>query len=213
MQLKTEDNSYPPVNTFNLQPTNFNPTPEITINELGSSNNFSALLKIFLVIFIFTATGGLSFFAVSKATLASKLQEINNQQLLFSAPLEKVDWEDLGTVSEPKINLPIQTQNGYQNVSFLLDSGAVISSLPRELAAPMGQDLAFLKRTTFKGFGNQTSFAYHSNMSVKMGDSDVTLPVVFTESSATQALLGRKGFFDNYSITFNHIMQTVEIRR
>jgi hypothetical protein len=35
--------------------------------------------------------------------------------------------------------------------------------------------------------------------------------VVFTENSGTKHLLGRYGFFDNYSVEFNHIKQSVDI--
>lgn len=208
MQLTTSD--YQPLTQG---PVNFQPPANITVNQLEPYSHIRPILKICLAGFIFIATVAVSLFAVSKATLASNLQKVSNQQLLFSTDLQMTEWQDLGQVSEPMITLPVQTISGYDKVTFLLDSGAVVSSLPREMASTMGQDLAFLKRTTFKGFGNQTSFAYHSNMTLKLDENIINLPVVFTENAGTQALLGRKGFFDNYSITFNHILQTIEIRK
>jgi len=183
-----------------------------SINENDGSTG-GALAKIGLLVFIFLAVSSATYMAVSRATYAQKLEQVRNQQLLFSAPLQITDWRDLGRVSEPTLELFLKTKENYKRVSFLLDSGAVVSSLPREMAGEMGQNLALLKRTVFSGFGNQTSFAYHSDMNLKIGETDVTLPVVFTESENTQPLLGRKGFFDNYSITFNHVLQTVEIRQ
>ncbi len=172
-----------------------------------------ALTKLGLVVIIVITLGLGVYFAISQITLQNKLAEINNQQLLLSIPLTSAQWSGLGSVPEPKVKLDLRVDTGYQPITFLLDSGAVVSSLPRELAEPMGKDLAFLKRTTFKGFGNQTSFAYHSEMTLKVGEAEMILPVVFTENAQTQALLGRQGFFDNYSITFNHILKTIEIRK
>jgi hypothetical protein len=42
-------------------------------------------------------------------------------------------------------NLPVKIKDGFKNDEFLLDSGAVISILPPEMAKPMGFDLAFLQ--------------------------------------------------------------------
>ena len=81
---------------------------------------------------------------------------------------------------------------------FLLDSGAVISSLPRDWTQDIGVDLAFLPRITFGGFGGKTSLAYQWKMVVLLAGKEIVLPVVFTEAAGTKSLLGRKGFFDNY---------------
>ena len=126
--------------------------------------------------------------------------------------MHNTNWQDLGTIFEPLVTLPVKTTTGYQGNQFLLDSGAVISSLPREWAERTGQDLAFLQRSTFRGFGGTTSFAYRGEMMVLLGDKEVSLPVVFTEAAGTKSLLGRKGFFEDYSIYFNHQERQIEIR-
>jgi hypothetical protein len=185
----------------------------IQVTEVPSGAGWRALLKLLLLLAIFAGVGTASYLTVSRTVYAKRLEESQNQTLLISVPLKMTEWQDIGTVSEPSISLPIEVQSGYKQVTFLLDSGAVISSLPREMSTEMGQNLAFLKRTSFRGFGNQTSFAYNSSMKLKMGETEVILPVVFTESADTQPLLGRKGFFDEYSITFNHVMHTLEIRQ
>jgi hypothetical protein len=132
--------------------------------------------------------------------------------VLVSIPMRNTNWQDLGTIFEPLVTLPVKTTTGYQNNQFLLDSGAVISSLPREWAEKTGQDLAFLQRSTFRGFGGTTSFAYRGEMMVMLGEKEVVLPVVFTEAAGTKSLLGRKGFFEEHSIYFNHKDKQIEIR-
>ncbi len=134
-----------------------------------------------------------------------------NQDVLVVVPMQNVNWQDLGNVFEPIIPAKVKTNDGFVDNKFLLDSGAVISSLPRDWAEKMGQDLAFLPRTTFRGFGNTQSFAYQGNMIILLGNNEMNVPVVFTESVGTKSLLGRKGFFENHSVLFDHKNRQIEI--
>jgi len=133
--------------------------------------------------------------------------------LILRTPLTTREWTDIGTVLEPLITLPVQTTAGFEKTDFIIDSGAVISSLPRDWADKTGKDLALGKRITFKGFGNTVSFAYQSTMTLQFGADTINLPVVFTEAEGTRSLLGRKGLFDQYSITFDHASKMMEIRK
>ena len=159
--------------------------------------NFRAITKIMLFllmvgIFVFN-------FSFALKTLYFKNKPAGKGRILIQAPLRVVTWEDIGKVSDPVIDAQVKILNGTKKVTFLLDSGAVISSLPREIANDMGLDLAFLKRISFVGFGNQESFAYKGEMTVIIKDSELVLPVVFTEGYGTRAILGRQGFFDEYN--------------
>lgn len=133
--------------------------------------------------------------------------------VLLKIPLGMRQWTDIGTVMEPVLQVPVQTLQGFEKNEFIVDSGAVISSLPRDWAAKTGKDLALAKRISFRGFGNTISFAYQSNMVIRLGSENVDLPVVFTESEGTRSLLGRKGLFDQYSILFDHTNKMMEIRK
>jgi hypothetical protein len=131
--------------------------------------------------------------------------------VLLRIPIKEKIWADIGAVVEPTVTFSVKTITGYEKNEFILDSGAVISSLSREWAEKIGIDLAYAKRVTFKGFGNTTSFAYQSTVTIMFGDQTITLPMVFTESTGTRSLIGRKGFFDNYTIAFNHRDKMIEI--
>ena len=147
-----------------------------------------------------------------KGYFSQKISQQNTgKDILAVIPMQDTNWQDLGTVFEPVVPLKIKTNEGFKENKFLLDSGAVISSLPREWAKETGQDLAFLPRTTFRGFGNTESFAYQGNMVVLLGENEMTLPVVFTEAAGTRSLLGRKGFFETNSILFDHKNRQIEI--
>ena len=176
----------------------------------GGKKKFQALFKLALLILlpIGLGVGGVS------VALGYFAENTYRQQkgILLATPMHNTNWQDLGVIFEPLVDLSIKTTTGYEKNKFLLDSGAVISSLPREWAEKTGQDLAFLQRSTFKGFGGTTSLAYQGEMLVLLGEKEVALPVVFTEASGTKSLLGRKGFFEDYSVYFNHKEKQIEIR-
>jgi predicted aspartyl protease len=165
-------------------------------------------LAVFVLIIVFfgsAATTTITRFYIDKVYRAVK-------GVLYSAPLKTTVWQSYGSVPEAALVLPLKTPNGQIDQEFLLDTGAVVSSLPREMAEKMGYDLAKLQRQTFKGFGNTISFAYNAEMIVHFNNKEITLPVVFTEAQGSKALLGRKGLFDKFTILVDHKSKLVEIR-
>lgn len=175
--------------------------------KLSSGGLVKLLLLIFIPLGLVGAVG--AFFVVNAKDNDYKVS--NN--VVLSVPMKNVNWQDLGMVFEPIIPLNIKTTSGYEEWEFLIDSGAVVSSLPRDWADKMGLDLNMLTRSTFRGFGNSKSFAYQGSMVVRIGEVDKEIPVVFTEAAGTKSLLGRKGFFQDYSVYFNHEDKQIEIRQ
>jgi len=140
-------------------------------------------------------------------------QQPENFDILLETHYKKVVWEDYGEVFEPIIEIPIYyPEKGFQKEEFLIDSGALVSSLSREKAQPLGFSLAMLPRTTFKSFGNSYIFAYRANILTKLGNEELSIPIVFTEAAETKSILGRMGFFDKYSIYFDSTDQIIQIR-
>ena len=182
-----------------------------TVNENITLSFRPLTLKIGMFIFI-VSIYVLGFIYAYK-TYYLKKKSPQASEILIQAPFKIANWKDIGKVSDPVIDLPLKTKKGYKKNTFLLDSGAVISSLPREMASEIGLDLAFLKRIVFVGYGNNESFAYKGEMTVRLGEKDAVLPVVFTQSFGTRSLLGRQGFFDKYIITFNKKRGIIEIRK
>lgn len=171
---------------------------------------FKVIIKILL---FFTLIGIFIFnFTFAIKTFYFQNKPAGQGRMLIQAPLRTVTWEDIGRVSDPVIDARVKVKNGYEKATFLLDSGAVVSSLPREMADKMGLELAFLKRIAFVGFGGKESFAYKGEMTLQIKDAEMVLPVVFTESMGTRAILGRQGFFDEYIITFDKKRGVVEIK-
>jgi hypothetical protein len=134
-------------------------------------------------------------------------------KLEYTVPYKNTLYESFGFVQEPKVTMPLKTTKGYVNTTFLLDSGAVVSTLPLQAAQDTGADLTTAKRITLQGFSGVPAFAYLAKITIKIGNTDYELPATFTESSSTTYILGRKGLFDDFTINFDHIQRVITISK
>lgn len=130
----------------------------------------------------------------------------------FKVPYKNTLYENFGFVQEPKVTMPLKTLAGYQDTTFLLDSGAVVSTLPLQAAHDTGVDLARAKRITLQGFSGVPAFAYLDKIVIQIGGVDFEFPASFTESNHTTYILGRKGLFDDFTINFDHEDRVITIK-
>jgi hypothetical protein len=183
--------------------------PDTNSMEPTSLSAFRGFLKMCVILVIPLGVAYAAIIIYGQASAASEL--VLEPTVVLRVPVTEKVWADIGAVMDPTVSLGVRTLTGFEKNEFVLDSGAVISSLPREWASKVGKDLAYAKRVAFKGFGNTTSFAYQSTIDLLLNNEVITLPVVFTESEGTKSLIGRKGFFDNYTVAFNHRDKIIEI--
>lgn len=134
-------------------------------------------------------------------------------KLEYSVPYKNTLYESFGFVQEPKVTMPLKTTAGYVDTTFLLDSGAVVTTLPLQAAKDTGVDLSKAKRITLQGFSGVPAFAYLDKITIKIGATDVELPATFTESNATTYILGRKGLFDDFTINFDNVQRVITISK
>ncbi len=130
---------------------------------------------------------------------------------ILTIPYQQTLYKHFGNAINPQVNLPVKTITGYKEFEFLIDSGAVVSALPNTLAEDLGVDLTDLPRITIEGFAGQKTFAYKGEFVVKIGDEESIIPVVFSENSQANNILGRIGFFDQFNIEFNAESQQITI--
>jgi predicted aspartyl protease len=194
------------------------PRPPLNIQEPGFSQyevkafSWRAWAKL-AYIFLFLGLVVSGAFFLSPKIFGQKTGEVGGE-ILLQTRYQPVLWKDFGEVFEPMIKVPFYyPSEGFVSKEFLLDSGALVSSLPREEAKKMGLSLAKLPRSVFGGFGGTTSFAYRGEGKIKLGEQEVLLPLVFTEAAGTKPILGRSGFFEKYSIYFNSKLDRIEIRK
>jgi hypothetical protein len=184
--------------------------------DLGGSATaqvkIEAILKIVslfgfaLVIGIFLVVRGFFHTKVNQVTVTNSFGQIE-----YRVPYKNTLYESFGFVQEPKVTLPMRTLAGYEDTTFLLDSGAVVSTLPLQAAHDTGVDLARAKRITLQGFSGVPAFAYLDKITVTMGGRDFEFPATFTESNSTTYILGRKGLFDDFTINFDHEDRVITI--
>jgi hypothetical protein len=179
----------------------------------SNSVKFLAIIKI-VSLFAFAGLIGV-FLILHNVFFPSPVNQVsvaNNFGVLeYRAPYKNTLYESFGFVQEPKVTLPLKTTRGYVDTTFLLDSGAVVSTLPLQAAQDTGVDLSQATRITLQGFSGVPAFAYLSKITIKIGNKDFELPATFTESSTTTYILGRKGLFDDFTINFDHTQRVITI--
>jgi hypothetical protein len=178
-------------------------------NKVGNSTLRGLFKLVYTIVLLSLMSAPVVYLTKLKFFPSSK----KNTQVIASYPFRSVNMQGLGWVSEPIIDMKLKIGENYEDYEFLVDSGAAVSSMPYEMAEVLDYNLAFMPRLTFRGFGNTTSFAYQGDMVLNVGGQDLSVPVVFTESKGSKFLLGRKGFFDSYTIAFNHRNKVIEIAK
>jgi len=167
------------------------------------------LILKFLSLFILPTFIIVLTFAYLNSKKPEVLTTIEGQKIL-SSPYQNTLYEEFGIVYTPTVILPVKTASGFRNYSFLVDTGAIVSAIPAKESTTLGVNLAFLPRVAVEGYGGQTSFTYRGNFIVKILDDLVTLPCVFSEVDSSNYIIGRKGFFENYTLNFNSEKKAVE---
>lgn len=183
-------------------------------DNVSAATKFQAIVKIFslfgfaIVLGIVVLVNSLIKGKISQVTVTDSFGKLE-----YSVPYKNTLYESFGFVQEPKVTMPLKTLKGYVDTTFLLDSGAVVSTLPLQAAQDTGVDLSRAKRITLQGFSGVPAFAYLDKITIKIGTKDVELPATFTESSATTYILGRKGLFDDFTINFDNVQRVITISK
>lgn len=195
----------------------------LTYDEHGNEGSGPAAksVKVMAIVKVFSLFGfaivlGL-FLLIRGVFFSSRVNQVSVTdsfgKLEYSVPYKNTLYESFGFVQEPKVTMPLKTTRGYVDTTFLLDSGAVVSTLPLQAAHDTGVDLSRAKRITLQGFSGVPAFAYLDKITIKIGNTDFEFPATFTESSATTYILGRKGLFDEFSINFDHVDRVITISK
>lgn len=187
--------------------------PHTSESTVDSSTKWSALLKVASLFGFAVIIGGILLIRNLGGGGVNQVSVSNNFGVIeFKVPYKNTLYENFGFVQEPKITMPLKTTAGYVDTTFLLDSGAVVSTLPLQAAHDTGVDLARAKRITLQGFSGVPAFAYLDRIIVQIGGVDFEFPATFTESNATTYILGRKGLFDDFTINFDHENRVITIK-
>src|SRR5436190_18312227 len=105
-----------------------------------------------------------------------------------------------GPIYVPTIELEIRNSAGdFCPYSLCLDSGAVVSLLPRSAADALGITLQDGRPIHLSGVGSPHTNAYVHDLAIKLtGLAEIILPFAIAVHDSVPGLLGRLGVFDRY---------------
>jgi hypothetical protein len=179
----------------------------LTSEDLLRENLFG-LIKALIIM------SGIAFVAVAGfSNLNQRLnrgsQTIASHRPIASIAYTGITYPAIGHNATPLITLPTQVNDITQDVTYLVDTGAVITALPVHYAKTASLDLSQLNRIILSSLTSKTVYGYVSTASLAAGTETITLPVTF--AAIDTPVLGRQGFLDHYTLIFNHGSQSLTI--
>jgi hypothetical protein len=84
---------------------------------------------------------------------------------------------------------------------LLIDSGASLSALPKSDAQVLGLEAEQGERIDIRGIGHKPLVGWRHELTVRLGEHELVMPLVFLEKSSAR-VLGRNGIFDRFTVVF-----------
>lgn len=116
-------------------------------------------------------------------------------------------------VPKPYITLIMCGQQQRMKVDGLIDSGADHNLFPMELAEVCEIDLRGAQKVKVSGFnhGNKKDKGYLVSVKFVLENYEWTGDTVFVETKQPHGILGQKGFFNAFDITFSFSRGIIEL--
>jgi len=109
----------------------------------------------------------------------------------------------------PTIAVALLNKNKVARSLALIDSGASVSIFNLDIAEQLGIKIETGERTTLSGVSGRIA-GYVHRVKARVAGKTFICPVVFSrEYKASFNLLGRKGFFEKFKITFDEANKSV----
>lgn len=126
--------------------------------------------------------------------------------LIFPYHHKKIE---LGRIFNPLVLLPVKAHWGWQDLWFLMDSGADTTMLPVSLGKKLGLGFNSNIKTKLYGIGKQAVYASSGEIVLKIGSDQITARSYFVYTNDSLLLLGRLDIFEKFSVTFDKEKQAV----
>lgn len=131
---------------------------------------------------------------------------------------EKFPTDHVGNfASRPVITIGLENPSNKRAIGYkaLLDSGADINIFPAEIAEIIGLDIASGKSYKFGGIDSSGHVAYVHKIKLIVGGSvryEAECAFSYEISKVGYGVLGQKGFFDHFAVTFDYSKKEIEIK-
>jgi hypothetical protein len=103
----------------------------------------------------------------------------------------------------PAANVLVQSTAGEWILLFLLiDSGATVSALPKSDAVRLGIEAQKGRPMTVRGVGRKPLRGWRHELTVRLGQNELRVPLAFLDDPQAPRVLGRAGAFDRFTVVF-----------
>jgi len=115
---------------------------------------------------------------------------------------------------KPEIKIVVSYNGGKQKLFALVDSGADSCLFPKDVADVLGIDVRSGKQVFYTGIGGHQVLFYFHEIEIFVGKYKFKTMAGFANSGiGTTALLGQRGFFENFKVTFDRKNKYTEIKK
>ena len=121
----------------------------------------------------------------------------------FECPLDEVQTP-FGPLAEPFVDCRVHTPHGLVPFRFFLDTGADVTMLSPSAASFIGLRTEGAPMINVRGIEGGGISASLTEITLRLGDVDVTVPCLVSPNDDTPYLLGRAGIFDRFNIFFDN---------
>lgn len=123
--------------------------------------------------------------------------------IFFEFPYQEVLF-DSKIVLYPIVKVKLNTVFGKRLYSFIMDTGADITTVPRYMIEILGIDRKDLTPSTWFGISKQPVQSLIGSIVLELNRFTFSVPCVFTDNNETPVLLGKGGIFDRFNIFFDN---------
>jgi len=117
----------------------------------------------------------------------------------FEFPFEYGEIDGLGSLFYPIILLELKTTGGWRKFSFLVDTGADITTVPSHSLPVLGFDKSELETSSTLGVSGYSVKTWEFRLPLRLGTHEllVSASAVETKDDSMPLLLGRKDIFED----------------
>ena len=129
---------------------------------------------------------------------------------------KKVTRPDKTEVKSPSIPITLIGKTMRFDAVALLDSGADVSAVPKDIAELLGLDLSGKREPAYGIGGKVDSVESSLSIIIEKGHEHYSfdIPVkVILDSYEFPVLLGRAGFFDKFVVSFNQKAEKILLKK
>ena len=118
--------------------------------------------------------------------------------MFLKFPFEYAEIDRLGTLFYPTVRLELKTTSGWREFSFLVDTGADITTVPLHLLPVLGLNQSKLTINSTLGVGGYEIKTWEFRLPMKFGKREllVSASAVESKNDSIPLLLGRKDVFE-----------------